>query len=112
MPIQGTCEHCGHTPEGYSSARIYAGHGMYVLLCSECQMIAARLLRAHVPQPAKPKKASPQCVRCEGTGVIETGNDDCPYSPCSCPAGDEATFSVPGPRGTVKGWEIKRGRVR
>lgn len=47
----------------------------------------------------------PQCKRCGGTGVIETGNNDLP---CDCPAGDTAKFNVAG-HGLVTGAEL-RGR--
>lgn len=45
----------------------------------------------------------PVCKECDGTGVIETGNNDLP---CSCPAGDKAVFNVAG-RGTVSGKSLK-----
>ena len=45
------------------------------------------------------------CEKCDGTGVIETGNNDLP---CSCPAGDKALFNHTGVSGQVTGAEIKR----
>ncbi len=46
----------------------------------------------------------PTCRDCNGTGVIDTGNNELP---CSCPAGDRATFNVAG-RGQVSGSTLKQ----
>ena len=43
------------------------------------------------------------CMRCGGTGVVETGNND---RPCDCDAGDKAIFNVAG-RGAVLGHQLK-----
>lgn len=48
------------------------------------------------------------CEKCNGTGVIETGNND---EPCDCPAGDGAIFNVAG-RGEVFGATLKEERER
>jgi len=48
------------------------------------------------------------CVDCNGTGVIETGNNDLP---CSCSAGNKAIFNVAG-RGQVPGAVLKKERGR
>ncbi|MEK7630172.1 MAG: hypothetical protein AAB432_02190 [Patescibacteria group bacterium] len=47
----------------------------------------------------------PKCTECNGSGVIETGNNDLP---CDCPAGDTAMFNEAGVIGPVTGAEIKR----
>jgi DnaJ-class molecular chaperone len=44
------------------------------------------------------------CPKCNGTGVIDTGNNDLP---CGCPAGDGAVFNVAG-RGQVNGSTLKQ----
>lgn len=51
------------------------------------------------------KKKKPNCLKCNDTGVIETGNNDLP---CDCPAGDKAKFNEAGVRGQVTGAEVKR----
>ena len=44
------------------------------------------------------------CPDCDGSGVVETGNNDLP---CYCPAGDEAVFND-ARLGRVTGAELKR----
>ena len=46
-----------------------------------------------------------KCLRCNGTGVEETGNNDLP---CDCPAGDKSLFNIAGVEGSVTGAEVKR----
>ena len=45
------------------------------------------------------------CLKCNDTGIIETGNNDLP---CDCPAGESALFSVAGVVGAVTGAEMRR----
>jgi hypothetical protein len=45
------------------------------------------------------------CSKCNGTGSIETGNNDLP---CDCRAGNSSQFNVAGVKGTVTGAEVKR----
>lgn len=60
---------------------------------------------AAYPQPARPghRGLDSNCVKCWGTGVIDTGNNDLP---CSCPQGDLAIFNVAG-KGQQTGAEIR-----
>lgn len=46
-----------------------------------------------------------RCKKCNGTGVIETGNNDLP---CDCPAGDKALFNNAEVKGAVTGAEVRR----
>ena len=46
-----------------------------------------------------------KCMKCNDTGIFETGNNDLP---CDCSAGDVALFNVAGVEGEVTGAEIKR----
>lgn len=61
---------------GYGVRRIYAGHHECVLLCGECQLIAVRLLRAHVPAVVKLVPPPASCLVCQGTGQF--GDRTCP----------------------------------
>lgn len=45
-----------------------------------------------------------KCEKCNGTGTIDTGNNELP---CDCEAGNTAMFSVAGVDGNVTGEEIK-----
>lgn len=45
------------------------------------------------------------CLKCNGTGVNETGNNDLP---CDCPAGDTALFNIAEVTGPITGAEMKR----
>lgn len=47
----------------------------------------------------------PKCGMCNGSGVVETGNNDLP---CNCPAGDAALFNVTGVEGPISGALVKR----
>lgn len=47
----------------------------------------------------------PNCIHCNDTGVIETGNNDLP---CNCIAGETAKFNLAGVAGSVTGAEMKR----
>ncbi len=47
----------------------------------------------------------PNCLKCDDTGVIETGNNDLP---CDCSAGNTAIFNDADVDGPVTGAEIKR----
>lgn len=46
-----------------------------------------------------------KCEKCDGTGVIETGNND---FPCGCAAGSTARFNVAGVTGSVPGAYLKK----
>lgn len=46
----------------------------------------------------------PKCEKCNGTGTIDTGNNELP---CDCEAGDTAMFSIAGVDGIVTGEEVK-----
>ncbi len=57
------------------------------------------------PKNIQTKEVKMSCPLCHDTGVIETGNND---MPCSCPAGDKATFNVAGINGPISGLELKK----
>ncbi len=45
------------------------------------------------------------CKKCNGTGVIETGNNDLP---CDCSAGETALFNNADVKGSITGAELRR----
>jgi hypothetical protein len=45
-----------------------------------------------------------KCEKCNGTGTIDTGNNELP---CDCEAGNTAMFSIAGVDGSVTGKEVK-----
>lgn len=47
----------------------------------------------------------PKCLKCNDTGVYETGNNDLP---CDCAAGATALFNTVGVDGPVTGAELQR----
>lgn len=69
-------------------------------------MIRANTGRKPYEPPTVTTTAPPRCATCNGTGVIDTGNNDLP---CDCPAGDVAMFNVAG-LGRVTGAQLKRER--
>lgn len=50
-------------------------------------------------------RTMPVCKKCNGSGIIGTGNNGLP---CECPPGDRALFSVAGVDGPVTGKEVKK----
>lgn len=48
---------------------------------------------------------TPKCLKCNDTGVFETGNNDLP---CECPAGKTALFNVAGFANPVRGADLDR----
>jgi len=60
-------------------------------------------LEAVLPGEDRGKLKKALCKKCEGTGVIETGNND---FPCECPFSDRVMFNVTG-RGQVSGATLK-----
>ncbi|MFA6097767.1 MAG: hypothetical protein WC788_09175 [Candidatus Paceibacterota bacterium] len=46
----------------------------------------------------------PKCEKCNGTGTIDTGNNELP---CDCEAGITAMFSIAEVDGSVTGKEVK-----